>query len=237
MTAAEKLTECRNRLINLYGRQKAFSKRSPVQELVMTILSHRTDYVSEKKAFEQMWERFGSWQAIEHAPLDELIRELSPVRYPEVKAPYIQKSLALINKEQGDYTLDFLADYTVDEALEWLKKLPGVGPKTATLLLLFNFKMPVLPVDTHVHRVCSRVGLLPPRTSANKAHDLLLSQLPKDADTLFTFHKNFFWHGQRICHYYQPKCNACVLQNLCEYNRELRQARTTSNSSEGQRTV
>lgn len=206
----------------LYGPQQASSKREPLQELIMTILSHRTDYRSEKKAFEQMWERFGSWEAIRDAPVEALTESISPARFPEVKAPYIQKTLTKIIEERGAPTLDFLAQLPADEALAWLKRLPGVGPKTASLLLLFNFRKPVLPVDTHVHRVTTRVGILPPRTSADKAHDLLLEQLPKEADALFSFHKHFFWHGQRICHALQPNCSKCVLQDFCSYYQQLR---------------
>ena len=183
----------------------------------MTILSHRTDYVSEKKAYESMWEKYGSWEAIRDAPLEELINTLAPVRFPEVKAPYIKETLSQIITERGAPTLDFLATMRTEEAMEWLLRLPGVGPKTASLLLLFNFRMPVLPVDTHVHRVSIRVGILPARTSADKAHKLLLEQLPADADTLFTFHKHFFWHGQRVCHAIQPNCSQCVLKDFCDF--------------------
>ena len=219
MTPAEKLSESRKRLLEIYGPQQAYSKRTPLQELVMTILSHRTDYASEKKAYEQMWEHYGSWQAIQNANTQELTNLLNPARFPEVKAPYIQKSLAKIYEEKGAYTLDFLTNMQAEEALDWLTQLPGVGLKTATLVLLFNFKKPLLPVDTHVHRVTSRVGILPPKTSAEKAHKILLQQLPKEADTLFTFHKHFFWHGQRVCHYSYPKCTTCVLQSICDYGK------------------
>ncbi|WP_224999669.1 endonuclease III [Cesiribacter sp. SM1] len=220
MSPSEKLQESRQRLLSLWGPQQAHSKREPLQELIMTILSHRTDYVSEKKAYERMWERFGSWEGIRDAPLEELIEMIKPASYPEVKAPYIKQTLAQIIAERGAPSLDFLEAMPTQEAMDWLLRLPGVGPKTATLLLLFNFKKPVLPVDTHVHRVSIRVGILPPRTSADKAHKLLLAQLPADADALFTFHKHFFWHGQRVCHAVQPKCYQCVLNDFCSFYQE-----------------
>ena len=237
MNANQKLTHSRERLLALYGSQQAYSKRTAMQELVMTILSHRTDYKSEKQAFTQMWERYGSWEAVKNAEVAELTALLSPARFPEVKAPYIINSLQQIYEETGGYDLSFLASYSPEEALKWLNRLPGVGPKTATLLLLFNFKMPVLPVDTHVHRVTLRVGILPPRTSAEKAHKFLLERLPKDVDALFTFHKHFFWHGQRACHYSSPKCSICPLNTFCNHALALKTISTTDNPLKNKRPV
>ena len=217
MSPSEKLEESRRRLLALWGLQRAQSNRSSLQELIMTILSHRTDYASEKMAYTRMWERFGSWESIRDAPLDELTEMIKTASYPEVKAPYIKQTLAQIIAERGSPNLDFLADLSTQEAMDWLRRLPGVGPKTATLLLLFKFRKPVLPVDTHVYRVSTRVGILPPRTTAEKAHMLLLEQLPQDADELFTFHKHFFWHGQRVCHAIQPRCQQCVLNDFCSF--------------------
>ena len=92
--------------------------------------------------------------------------------------------------------------------------LPGVGLKTATLVLLFNFHQPVLPVDTHVFRVSQRVGLIGAKVTAEKAHTILLEMLPREAPVLFNFHKHLYWHGQRICTWKAPKCEACPLENI-----------------------
>ena len=217
--AAEKTWQAHQRLNELYGIQEIYGRRDPMHELIGTILSHRTTFRDEEKAYQAMWERFGSWEAIRDAPLDELTDALKPVRYPEVKAPYIQQTLARIIAEQGRANIDFLADWSTEEALAWLTRLPGVGPKTSTLLLLFTFGKPVLPADTHVHRVSQRVGLIGPKVSAEKAHHLLLSYLPADAKVLFNFHKHFYWHGQRICTWQAPRCGDCVLRNMCDFYR------------------
>ena len=109
----------------------------------------------------------------------------------------------------------------IPDAMAWLTSLPGVGPKTATLVLLFCFHQPVLPVDTHLHRVSGRIGLIPPRATADQAHDILLALLPHEAELLWNFHHNMLRHGQRICVWGTPKCASCVLLEICDYGRSI----------------
>lgn len=209
-----------------YKRLTLDSRRSPMHELISTMLSHRTNHADEEKAYYTMLERFGDWEGVLHADPDELADAIKTTRYPGQKAPQIQQTLRMIKEERGEISIDFLQDMPVEEAMDWLTRLPGVGLKTATLLLLFNFKKPVLPVDTHVFRVSQRVGLIGARVTANKAHELLLKMLPSDATELFNFHKHLFWHGQRICTFYSPRCGQCVLNGFCNYYQDVRQKGT-----------
>ena len=205
------------RLKEQYGIQEIYGRADPMHELITTILSHRTTHANEEIAYRTMRERFPTWEAVRDAPLPELTDAIRTATYPEVKAPYIQQVLTRLIQERGKANIDFLHDLSSEDALRWLTDLPGVGPKTATLLLLFNFKKPLLPVDTHVYRVTQRVGLIGPKVSANKAHDILPSYLPADATVLFNFHKHFYWHGQRVCTWHDPKCSECVLRTMCDY--------------------
>ena len=206
-----------------YKRLELNSRRDPMHELISTMLSHRTNHADEVKAYYTMLERFGDWKGVMNADVNELADAVQTTRYPEQKAPQIQQTLRIIKEERGEISIDFLKNMPVEEAMDWLTKLPGVGLKTATLLLLFNFKKPVLPVDTHVFRVSQRVGLIGAKVTANKAHDLLLRMLPSDAVELFNFHKHLFWHGQRICTFYSPKCEQCVLNSICNYYQDVRE--------------
>ncbi|RDV13183.1 endonuclease III [Pontibacter diazotrophicus] len=206
-----------------YKRLTLNSRRDPMHELISTMLSHRTNHADEEKAYHTMLERFGDWEGVMNADVDELADAVQTTRYPGQKAPQIQQTLRMIKEAQGEINIDFLKEMPVQEAMDWLTKLPGVGLKTATLLLLFNFKKPVLPVDTHVFRVSQRVGLIGAKVTANKAHDLLLRMLPQDAVELFNFHKHLFWHGQRICTFYSPKCEQCVLNSICNYYQDVRE--------------
>jgi endonuclease-3 len=216
-SSAEKVWQAHLLLMEAYGEQDIFARLDPMHELIATVLSHRTTHADEVTAYRRMRERFHTWEAVRDAPLPALIDAIQTSRYPEVKAPWIQNILRTILAERGEANLDFLRDYSTEEAMAWLTRLPGVGLKTATLLLLFNFQKPVLPVDTHVHRVTLRLGVLPPKTSAEKAHSLLLALLPTEPKTLFNFHKHFYWHGQRVCAWGRPVCSRCVLRPLCDY--------------------
>lgn len=206
-----------------YKRLTLNSRRDPMHELISTMLSHRTNHADEEKAYKTMLERFGDWEGVLNADVDALADAVQTTRYPLQKAPQIQQTLRIIKEERGEINIDFLKEMPVEEAMGWLTKLPGVGLKTATLLLLFNFKKPVLPVDTHVFRVSQRVGLIGAKVTANKAHDLLLRMLPPDAVELFNFHKHLFWHGQRICTFFSPKCGECVLNSICNYYQDVRE--------------
>ena len=200
-----------------YGVQEIYGRADPMHELIGTILSHRTTHANEVTAYRTMRERFPTWEDVRDAPLPDLIDAIRTATYPEIKAPYIQHTLTRLFEEKGAATIDFLHELSTEAAMQWLTDLPGVGPKTATLLLLFNFKKPLLPVDTHVHRVTQRLGLIGPKVSADKAHDLLLSYLPQDATVLFNFHKHFYWHGQRVCTWYDPKCRAMCPTDYVDY--------------------
>lgn len=215
--AKEKAAYVLDHLKQAYGERVLEPCPGNLKELILTILSHRTNKRDETEAFNRMWSRFGSWEAIQNAPLDPLIEALNPSRFPERKAPYIQATLKAIYADRGNYDIDFLADTPTSEAMAWLLALPGVGVKTASLVMLFCFHRPVMPVDTHVHRVTMRVGIIPQKTSAEKAHDLLLKLLPEDAATLYNFHKLVLKHGQDICTFSYPRCPKCVLKDNCDY--------------------
>jgi endonuclease III len=205
-----------------YGIMPWAPRRDPMHELISTILSHRTTGANEDKAYKQLWKKYGSWEAICDAPVEGIAEAIAPSNWPEVKAPRIKAVLSQIIAERGVANIDFLANLPLDKALDWLQSLPGVGPKTATLVLLFCFRKPVLPVDTHVHRVSGRLGLIGPRITADQAHTILLDMLPKQADLLWNFHHNMLKHGQQVCVWGTPRCEKCVLVQHCAYAREHR---------------
>ncbi|HEX4204915.1 MAG TPA: endonuclease III, partial [Ktedonobacteraceae bacterium] len=139
------------------------------------------------------------------------------VNWPETKAPRLQALMQRITEERGTLNLDFLRDLPVEEGAAWLNRLAGVGPKTTACVLLFSARKPILPVDTHVHRVSARLGLIGKKVTAEKAHDLLQALLPRDAQIIYNFHKDLLRHGQRICVFERPLCSKCALTDLCDY--------------------
>jgi endonuclease III len=215
--AAAKAWTMYERLVARYGHQPHIPRREPMHELISTILSHRTTGRNEDLAYQRMIDRWPSWEAIRDAPLAELAETIAPSNYAEQKAPRIKEVLRRIIAERGSANIDFLRDLPLDEAMRWLTDLPGVGPKTASLVLLFCFARPVLPVDTHVHRVSQRVGLIGPKVDATAAHELLLPILPPDPQILYNFHIDTLRHGQQICVWGTPRCNKCPLTDMCNY--------------------
>ncbi len=220
MKLTEKAEIVYQRLIKLHGELERVPRREPMHELISTLLSHRTTEAQEALAFDAMMQRFGTYEAIRVAPFDELVEAIHGVNWPEVKASNIQKVLNRIHEERGELSIAFLDQLPTDEAQQWLMDLPGVGLKTATLVLLFCFGKPVLPVDTHLHRVSGRLGLIGAKVSAEKAHVELLALLPADAHVLYNFHIAMLRHGQKICVWKNPRCAKCPLTDICDYFQE-----------------
>jgi endonuclease-3 len=213
----EKAVDVYRRLAQTYGLRDLTPRREPMRELISTMLSHRTTHHNEEKAYFQMLARFGTWEGVRDAPLNELIDAIAPANFPEIKAPNIKETVRRIIDERGKANIDFLRDLPADEGLAWLTALPGVGIKTATLVLLFCFGKPVMPVDTHVHRVSQRIGLIGPKVNPTAAHPLLLALLPSDPVVLITFHKDMLKHGQEICIWSTPRCERCPMTSICDW--------------------
>ena len=135
------------------------------------------------------------------------------------KAPRIQEALRAILRERGELNLDFLATMPVDEAQAWLRRLKGVGPKTAAIVLLFTFHRPAFPVDTHIHRIARRVGLVPPHSSAEQTQKLIEAMV--EPERYYPLHIMLIQHGREICIARDPRCHICPLQAHCDYYQGL----------------
>lgn len=211
---AELLRWMYDRVHEAYGDRAHEPRREPLHELISTILSQRTTWQDEDAAYQEL-RQLGDWDDIIAAPTEVVAHAIRRSNYPESKAPRIQETLRRIRDSPGGYNLDFLRELPVAEAMRWLTDLPGVGLKTASLVLLFNYARPVFPVDTHVHRVTTRVGVIK-RMGEQAAHRALLKLLPPDPPFLYELHLNLLRHGQRVCTWSRPKCPVCVLRERCD---------------------
>ena len=207
-------------LIEEYGQREWRPRLDPLSELIFTILSQNTSDVNRDRAWSRLKARFPTWESVLAADTAELAEAIRPGGLANVKAPRIQEVLRVIKREQGEFTLDFLAEMKVDEARRWLTSLHGVGPKTAAIVLLFSLGKPAFPVDTHVHRVSQRLGLIGLKTSREQAHDALEKLLPPEI--YYTFHLNLIAHGREVCKSQQPRCATCVLRKHCGYYQTIR---------------
>ncbi|HEX2191224.1 MAG TPA: hypothetical protein VHG51_20105 [Longimicrobiaceae bacterium] len=219
----ERALQVHRRLCAAYGCPiPFFHEMDPLSELVSSLLSHRTRNRDSGLAFRRLRERFPTWEEVRDAPLEEVQEAVSPVTWPEQKAPRIQAVLREVAARRGELSLDFLAGLPVPEARAWLESLPGVGPKTSAATLLFSrLRRPALPVDSHHHRVAVRLGLVPAGVAVGPAHALLEAQLPPewDAQQVYDNHEALMLHGQRCCFHRDPACGRCPVLDLCPTGR------------------
>jgi endonuclease III len=227
-------------LRSLYGPQAWVRRWDPTSELVMTILTQNSADVNAEHAFEELRKAYPSnlpperhvpgpgwggvglpegvppdWALVDAAPLPELVEVIRPGGLPNQKAKGIKAALRAIYEARGDYSLEFLGEMPALEARTWLTGINGVGVKTASVVLLFSFGLPLMPVDRHVERVARRVGLLPPKANAEEAHDYFLAML--EPDEMHEAHVNLIRHGRLVCHARRPDHDRCPLRDRCRF--------------------
>jgi len=202
-------------LAEAYGQPDWRQHLPPVDELVSTILSQSTSDTNRDRAFYALKESIPTWEEVMEAPVEKIREAIRPAGLANQKAPRIRKALRQIYQEQGQLSLDFLGEMPLEVARKWLVGIDGVGPKTAAIVLLFAFNRPAFPVDTHVHRITRRLGLIGPKVSAEKAHGLLEDLA--EPDTFYAFHLNLIRHGRQVCMARKPKCDICPLRQHCKY--------------------
>jgi len=198
-----------------YGPPPRRRPRDAVSTLVQTILSQNTSDANSSRAFERLRSRFSSWTAVRDAPVGAVIEALKPAGLAALKAPRIQTILRRIAAERGALSLDFLRAEPVERARAWLRRLDGVGPKTAAIVLVFGLRKPAFAVDTHVYRVGRRIGLIPERLSVEQAHVWMEALVARARYA--PFHLLLVRHGREICTARQPRCEVCPIRRWCDY--------------------
>jgi endonuclease-3 len=210
----------RERLFRSYGYPEPGERADPLSDLIATILSQHTSDANSHRAFARLRERFPSWEQVVAAPVEEVEKAIRPGGLAVQKAPRIQQVLRAVHERFGAYDLSVLHEMSRDEARALLMSLgAGIGPKTASCVLLFAVGLPAFCVDTHIQRVCARLGLIGPRDSAEKAQHLLeaaLQVLHAEEDT-YAMHVAMIRHGRQICRAQRPRCMQCPLRDLCLY--------------------
>ena len=206
-------TELIEILDEYYGRAPQQISNSPVFELVLTLLSQHTSDHNSGEAMHRLVEAFPDWDAVLAAPVEAVEDAIRPGGLAPTKSRRLQALLAEVRERRPDFDLEFLRGLPLEEAKAWLTSLPGVGPKTAACVLLFALGRPALPVDTHVERVSKRLGLVPLKMPADRAHAVLEAML--EPDQVYAFHVDLIQHGRRTCHARSPQCDRCPLEPRC----------------------
>jgi endonuclease III len=210
----QRAARCIRLLEEQYGIPRA-EERDPVDLLVMTILSQNTSDTNSLRAFARLKSAFSDYEQI-LAGADEAVADsIRAGGLAEIKARRIREALFRIKGDAGAISLAFLADMKKEQAMAYLLSLPGVGPKTASVVLLFAFSMPFLPVDTHVYRVCRRLGLVCESVAIEKAQSILEQVFP--VEKYLSVHLNLITHGRRVCRARNPGHGECALRDYCDY--------------------
>jgi endonuclease-3 len=230
--AARRIRAVRDRLRLVYGIPGWGAHGHPIAELILTVLSQSTNDRNRDVAYLRLRERFPTWEEVRDAPVDELEEAIRPGGISKVKSARIKSILQAISQQddsraaqsgeagcragarrEGEISLDGLGEMSVRQAQDYLTALPGVGRKTAACVLLFALGMRDVPVDTHVSRVGTRLGLFRPTAPFEEMHDEMLAITPRGQE--LEFHINLLRHGRRTCHARRPECGACALQRMC----------------------
>ena len=214
---ARLLAEVGRRLLRRFGPREFTLREEPLGSLVWTVLSQNTTDLTAERAYRRLRSAFRSWPQVLRAPRGEVEAAVRVCGLHQQKARTIQEFLARLERERGRPSLAFLRKMPADRAMEWLTASPGIGPKTAAVVLLFACGQPVFPVDTHIRRVAGRVGFVPEGTPAHRVQEALAPLVPRSAAAVAQLHLDMIWLGRRICHPRDPECPACPLRDLCRY--------------------
>lgn len=210
-----KLQEIDSRLATTYGRPEWRSHGPPLDELISTVLSQHTSDTNTARAFAALRSRFPTWRDVIEASEADVAAAIRGGGLANLKAPRIQRILRAVEAETGVASLDWLESRSLEAGRAWLQALPGVGPKTAACVLLFSLGLPAMPVDTHVHRVSRRLGLIADDLNAIAAHGALDRLIGPNRDAMYALHLNLIHHGRATCKARTPACAQCVLADIC----------------------
>lgn len=211
MNSKERIDWIAQRLLDRYG-EIGITRSDPVEELITTILSQNTNDTNRDRACRSLIERFGTLEGVKDAPVEEIAEAIRIGGLHNQKSIRIKNVLERIMKERGDLDISFLSDVPLDEAMAWLLSFPGVGKKTAGIVMLFSFDKPYFPVDTHIKRVSQRLGLVEPKEDP---HARMNEIIPHDAALMRRLHLQLIRLGREVCHPRNPECQDCPLFERC----------------------
>lgn len=203
-----------------YGPFPQEPRLDPIHELTFTILSQHTSDINSERAFRSLMQRFGDLATVAAAPVADIAAAISIGGLAKVKAPRIKAVLTQVLERNGNsLDLSFLREMPLADAKAWLRQLPGIGPKSAGIILSFSLGMPAMAIDTHIYRVSQRLGLIGPKVTADQAHDLLEAAVAPEQ--VYPFHAALINHGRRVCKAQRPLCHECIIAHGCPSRDQL----------------
>jgi len=207
-----------------YGEPKLIPDNDALGGLIGTILSQHTSDINSERAYQQLIATFPTWEEVRDAPTFQVAEAIRSGGLANIKALRLQDVLHTLTEQQHEagqsgslaaYLYNKLTSCSPEDAWHCLCRLPGVGPKTAACVLLFDLGLPVMPIDTHVWRVSRRLGLIGSKVGADQAHEIFAKITPPE--WVYLLHVNLIRHGRQICHAQRPECTQCTLYRECAY--------------------
>ena len=211
MNPKEKIDWIAKRLLDRYG-EIEIARSDPLVELITTILSQNTNDTNRDRAYRSLMDRFKTFKGVKDAPTGEIAEAIKIGGLHNQKSMRIKNVLERITEERGSLDISFLADLPLDHAMSWLLSFPGVGRKTAGIVMLFSFGKPYFPVDTHIKRVTRRLGLVGEKDDPHRRMNELL---PQDPELMQRLHLQLIRLGREVCHPRKPDCARCPLLEQC----------------------
>ena len=199
----------------IYGRKEVELDEDPLDTLIETILSQNTTDRNSHRAFLALRKAYPSWNDMMGEDSVKIAKIIRSGGLAGIKASRILDALDFIKREGGALDLSFLREMSPRTAESWLAQMKGVGPKTRSIVLLFSLGMPAFPVDTHIHRVTRRMGLIGPKATREQAQTELATLVPRAE--FFNFHINLIEHGRAICKARRPHCSVCQISGYCDF--------------------
>ena len=205
----------------------------PLDMLVATILSQNTNDTNSHRAYLALRKKYPGWNSVAHASPKGLRSAIRSAGMATQKSRHIREALAAVRARYGTYDLSPIRRKTDDQVLEELTALNGVGVKTAACVLLFSLGRNAFPVDTHVHRLCTRLGIAPGCTTPEKTFEAMRGIVPPGK--AHSLHTNMIRFGRTVCRPSAPACGRCVLYAECRYEGKARSARQENRQSAADR--
>lgn len=203
-----------DRLCDRYGAPRPKSRQAPLEELIFTILSQNTTDTNRDRAWASLWQHFDTWQEVATARADKIASAIKVGGLHKVKARRIKDILLQLKKERGDFDLNHLLAVDMGVARAELQKYKGIGAKSINCILLFSLGLPAFPVDTHVHRILRRLGIIETGDLSKANRDI---QKHVRDEIAYLLHMNMIRYGREVCHAQRPKCWNCCVEDLCVY--------------------
>jgi endonuclease-3 len=184
------------------------TRQSPFQVLIGTVLSQRTRDEKTDEAAKALFSRYPSVEMLAAAEVGKIAKLIRPANYYNTKAVRIKEISKIIQEKHSCTTPDTMGE---------LMGLPGVGRKTAACVLLYGFKKQALPVDTHVHRISNRLGLIDTSTPEESEGELW-KVIPEKY--IMFYNELMVKHGQSLCKPISPLCHQCPIVQYCDHARK-----------------